>query len=197
MIVDLFGYLNRVSIPCGDQARERKRDAEGLAAAYARLENHYSSIEAKARDHVAEKAAATDAAAQSKINDAMMQSRHDITSLKQEANRRMAILQIKNAALMDQLGAKDAVIAAQAEQLTRMQELVARHGIAVVCEGRSSRPHGEQLATVAKTNLAGITEPKAPFGTYGVVRARPSAKAANSKRLPIRRADAEVGSRDL
>jgi hypothetical protein len=111
--------------------RERQHEAERLAEAYARLEDHYSNIKAKAREYVAEKAAVTDAAAQSKINDVMMQSRHDINELKQEANRRMATLMDKKATLMDQIGEKDAVIAAQEEQIRQMRELLAEHGIDV------------------------------------------------------------------
>jgi hypothetical protein len=111
--------------------RERKREAKMLAEAYARLENHYSVVKAKAREYVAEKVAVTEAAAQSKINNAMMQSHHDINALKQEANRRMAILRDKKAALMDQLEEKDAVITAQEEQIAQMRELLAQHGIDV------------------------------------------------------------------
>ena len=110
---------------------ERKREAEVLAKAYARLENDYSTIKAKAREYVAEKAAVTDAAAQSRINDVMMQSRHDITTLKLEANRRMTVLRDKKATLTGQIEQKDAVIVAQAEQLTQMRELLAQHGIEV------------------------------------------------------------------
>lgn len=111
--------------------RERKREAKMLAEAYSRLEDHYSSIKAKAREYVAEKVAVTDAAAQSKIDEAMMQSRNDITALKLEANRRMALLRDKKTALMNQIEEKDAVITAQEEQIAQMRELLAQHGIDV------------------------------------------------------------------
>jgi hypothetical protein len=109
--------------------QKRKREAEVLADAYARLEDQYSSIKIKAHEYVARKAALIDAAAQSKINDVMMQSRHDITALKQEANRRMAILRDTKAALTVQLEERDAVIIDQAEQIAQMRELLAQHGI--------------------------------------------------------------------
>ncbi len=73
------------------------------------------------------KVAATDAAADPEIHDVMDASRHVITTLKHEANRRMSILQDKRAALMDRLEEKDGVITAQAEEIAQMRELLAQH----------------------------------------------------------------------
>jgi hypothetical protein len=74
---------------------------------------------------VVEKTAAANAAAESKINGIETQSRHDMMMLKQEANRRMAILRGREQALRNELEEKDALITAQEEQLAHALERLA------------------------------------------------------------------------
>ncbi|MET4278753.1 MULTISPECIES: hypothetical protein [unclassified Bradyrhizobium] len=104
---------------------ERKRQAEILAREHARVDAHLVMIKQKAREFVAERVAAVNAAAQSKVDDVMMQSHHDVTTLKQEANKRMAILLDREQILRDELEDKDALINSQAEQLARALERLA------------------------------------------------------------------------
>ncbi|HLG82347.1 MAG TPA: hypothetical protein VKY22_15120 [Bradyrhizobium sp.] len=135
-------YYEQVAVRCGltrigprlqrltrDEWKERKRQAEILAREHARLDDRLATIKRQAREFVAEKIAAANATAQSKIDSIATRSHHDITGLKQEANRRMAILRDKKTALASQLEEKDAVITAQEEQIAQMRELLAQHGI--------------------------------------------------------------------
>jgi len=108
-----------------DEWKERKRQAEVLAREHARLDDHLVTIKKKAREFVAEKTAAADAAAQSTIHGIMTQSHHDIMMLKQEANKRMAILRGREQALRKELGEKDALITAQEERLAHALERLA------------------------------------------------------------------------
>jgi hypothetical protein len=108
-----------------DEWKERKRQQEILAREHARLDNHLATIKARAREFVAEKTAATNATAQSRIDGILMQSHHDIMMLKQEANKRMAILRDRESALRKELEEKDTLLAAQEERLAHALERLA------------------------------------------------------------------------
>jgi hypothetical protein len=108
-----------------DEWKERKRQAEILAREHARLDDHLVTIKKKACEFVAEKTAAANAAAQSKVDGIVMQSHQNITMLKQEANKRMAILRDRESALRKELEEKDALITAQEERLAQALERLA------------------------------------------------------------------------
>lgn len=108
-----------------DEWKERKRQAEILAREHARLDDHLVTIKTKAREFVAKKTAAANAAAQSKVDGIVTQSHHDLMMLKQEANKRMAILRGREKALRGQLEEKDALITAQDERLAQVLERLA------------------------------------------------------------------------
>lgn len=110
-----------------DEWKERKRQAELLAREHARVDDRLATIKQQARKFVAEKTAAADAAAQSKVDGIMTQSHHDITMLKQEANKRMAILRGREQVLRNELEEKDALINAQEERLAQALERLATY----------------------------------------------------------------------
>jgi hypothetical protein len=131
-------YYAQVAVRCGltrigprlqrltrDEWKERQRQAELLASEHARLDNHLATIKEKAREFVAKKTAAADAAAQSKIDSIVMQSHNEIIMLKQEANKRMAILRGRELALRKKLEQKDALLAAREERLAYALERLA------------------------------------------------------------------------
>jgi hypothetical protein len=105
--------------------RERERQAEILAREHARLDEHLATVKKRAREFVAQKTAAANATAQSSINDIVMQSHQDIIVLKQDANKRVAILRGREQALQKQLEEKDALITAQEERLAQVLERLA------------------------------------------------------------------------
>jgi hypothetical protein len=108
-----------------DEWKERKRQAEILAREHARLDDYRATIKARARELVAEKTAAANTTARSRIDGIVMQSHHDIMMLKQEANKRMAILRNRESALRKELEDKDALITAQEARLAQALERLA------------------------------------------------------------------------
>ncbi|MDH6688814.1 hypothetical protein AB7M56_000828 [Bradyrhizobium elkanii] len=118
----LFRIGPRLQRLTREEWKERKRQAEILAREHARIDDRLATIKRQAREFVVEKTAAANAAAESKINGIETQSRHDMMMLKQEANRRMAILRGREQALRNELEEKDALITAQEERLARALE---------------------------------------------------------------------------
>jgi hypothetical protein len=108
-----------------DEWKERKRQAEILAREHSRLDDYLATVKKRAREFVAEKTAAANATAQSRIDGIVMQSHQDIMVLKQDANERMAILRGRQQTLQKQLEEKDALITAQEERLAQVLERLA------------------------------------------------------------------------
>lgn len=131
-------YYDEVAVHCGltrigprlqrltrEEWKERKHQAEILAREHARVGDRLATIKQRAREFVAEKTAAVDAAAQSKIDGIVKQSHHDIMMMKQEANKHIAILRGQQSALRKALEEKDALIIAQEERLIQTLERLA------------------------------------------------------------------------
>jgi hypothetical protein len=106
---------------------QRKKQAEILAREHARLDDRLATIKRRAHELVAEKSAAANAAAQAKIDAIATRSRHDITMLKQEANKRITMLRDRESALRKALQKKDALITAQEERLAQALERLATY----------------------------------------------------------------------
>ncbi|RED21560.1 hypothetical protein BJ123_1462 [Rhodopseudomonas thermotolerans] len=110
-----------------EQWKERKHQAKILAREYARLDEKRASIERRARDFVATKVAEAEAAAQLKIDSLASQSRQNILMLKQEANRRIAILKGQRLALQDSLEEREALIHKQEEKISHLLDRLANY----------------------------------------------------------------------
>jgi hypothetical protein len=108
-----------------DEWKERKRQTEILAREHARLDEQLDRIKKKAREFVAEKIAGANAAAQSKVDGIVMQSRNEINRLKKVANSRMTILRDREALLRAKLEEKNALLAASDKLLAQALERLA------------------------------------------------------------------------
>ncbi len=113
--------------PTRNEWKERKRQAKILAREHARLDEQLATIKRRAREFVVERTAAANAATQSKVDGIVRQSHHDIMMLKQEANKRMAVLRDRASALRKKLEEKDALMTAQEERLALALERLATY----------------------------------------------------------------------
>jgi hypothetical protein len=114
------------------QWKEQKSQAVLLAKAHSDVQKFASNARAIVERHVAEQTAKAETATQKRIHNIEAQSYHRIKVLKHMAIERIG--QWKNQAikLKRELEARDAVIAAQAEELRVAMDLLQAHGIGSV-----------------------------------------------------------------
>lgn len=142
-MIDLQGdYYDKVSACCGltrlgphrqrltrKEWVQQQRQAEAMAEASAKLERREDEVMARATQFVNDRIAAADVEAQKKFKVAAQKSAERFETLKRKANEDVTVERQRVVKLEMQLSAKDAVIAAQEEQLKSLQATLEALGI--------------------------------------------------------------------
>ncbi|MEY9358683.1 hypothetical protein ABH994_001404 [Bradyrhizobium yuanmingense] len=135
-------YYERVAVRCGltrlgprrqrltrEEWVQQQRQATALAEAHAKLEWYKTKVKERATKFVNHRVAAANAEAEKKIETVEQHSLQRIEMLKQKAQEHITALRQKTTDLEGQLSAKEAIIAAQAQQLQLLMVVLEEHGI--------------------------------------------------------------------